>query len=127
MLGHLNELVAATDLPINADFESGYASSAGEVGANVKLAVETQSGNQVVEREGRVQSGKKLKYAVKMNPDCMAPPTGRFRRVLPEGVLGRMTNYVLFHVVEALWPNGDDHIKEADLQSGHAVALAASN
>ena len=98
-----------------------------DVNSIVKLAVETQSGHQVVEREGRVQSGKKLKYAVKMNPDCMAPPTGRFRRVLPEGVLGRMTNYVLFHVVEALWPNGDDHIKEAELPSDQAVAFVAPN
>lgn len=41
VLKHLAELVAATDVPINADFESGYAHNPAEVGANVKLAVET--------------------------------------------------------------------------------------
>jgi 2-methylisocitrate lyase-like PEP mutase family enzyme len=41
VLQHLAELVAATDVPINADFESGYAHNPAEVGANVKLAIET--------------------------------------------------------------------------------------
>lgn len=41
VLQHLAELVAATDVPINADFESGYAHDPAEVGANVKLAVAT--------------------------------------------------------------------------------------
>src|SRR5215813_6295384 len=41
VLNHLAELVAATDLPINADFESGYANNPAEVAANVKLAGET--------------------------------------------------------------------------------------
>jgi hypothetical protein len=98
-----------------------------DVNSIVKLAVETQSGHQVVEREGRVQSGKTLKYAVKMNPDCMAPPTGRFRRVLPESTLGRVTNYVLFHIVEALWPNSDEHTREASLPVEHSAALAPTH
>jgi hypothetical protein len=38
------------------------------VNSIVKLAVEAQSGTEVVERRGRVQSGKKLKYAVAMKP-----------------------------------------------------------
>lgn len=40
-LTHLRELVAATNLPINADFESGFASDAAGVGESVRLAVET--------------------------------------------------------------------------------------
>jgi 2-methylisocitrate lyase-like PEP mutase family enzyme len=40
-LAHLAELVAATDVPINADFESGFASSPAGVGESVRLAVET--------------------------------------------------------------------------------------
>jgi 2-methylisocitrate lyase-like PEP mutase family enzyme len=40
-LGHLHEIVAATDLPINADFESGFASDANGVAESVRLAVET--------------------------------------------------------------------------------------
>lgn len=90
----------------------------------VKLAVETQSGQELVEREGKVLSGKKLKYAVKMNPDCMAPPTGRFRRVLPEGVLGRLTNFVLFNIVEALWPNDPDHTRTAEPLTHNPAAFA---
>ncbi len=41
VLAHLAEMVDATDLPVNADFESGYASDAGGVAENVRLAVET--------------------------------------------------------------------------------------
>ena len=40
-LEHLHEIVAATDLPINADFESGFASNANGVSESVRLAVET--------------------------------------------------------------------------------------
>jgi 2-methylisocitrate lyase-like PEP mutase family enzyme len=41
VLSHLREIVAATDLPVNADFESGYADDAGGVGHSVRLAIET--------------------------------------------------------------------------------------
>ena len=41
VLAHLHELVAATDLPLNADFESGYAADAAGVAESVRLAVET--------------------------------------------------------------------------------------
>jgi len=40
-LAHLQEMVAATDLPINADFESGFASDATGVAESVRLAIET--------------------------------------------------------------------------------------
>ena len=40
-LAHLHAMVAATDLPINADFESGFATNASGVGESVRLAVET--------------------------------------------------------------------------------------
>ena len=39
-LAHLAELVAATDVPINADFEKGFANDAAGVAASVRLAVE---------------------------------------------------------------------------------------
>lgn len=38
VLSHLSELVAATDVPINADFEGGFAHDPAGVAANVKLA-----------------------------------------------------------------------------------------
>ena len=41
VLAHLHELAAATDLPLNADFESGYAAHAAGVAESVRLAVET--------------------------------------------------------------------------------------
>ncbi len=40
-LAHLHELAAATDLPVNADFESGFARDAAGVAESVRLAVET--------------------------------------------------------------------------------------
>ena len=40
-LAHLHELVAAVDVPINADFESGFAPDAAGVAENVRLAVAT--------------------------------------------------------------------------------------
>ena len=41
VLTHLRQLVAATDLPVNADFESGYARDAAGVGESVRMALET--------------------------------------------------------------------------------------
>ncbi|HEY6515261.1 MAG TPA: isocitrate lyase/phosphoenolpyruvate mutase family protein [Steroidobacteraceae bacterium] len=41
ILAHLRALVEATDLPINADFESGYARDPDGVAQSVRLAVET--------------------------------------------------------------------------------------
>ena len=40
VLAHLREIVAATDLPVNADFESGFACDAAGVAESVRLAVE---------------------------------------------------------------------------------------
>ncbi|HXQ40706.1 MAG TPA: isocitrate lyase/phosphoenolpyruvate mutase family protein [Candidatus Udaeobacter sp.] len=41
MLAHLGAIVAATALPVNADFENGYADEPSGVAANVARAVET--------------------------------------------------------------------------------------
>lgn len=41
MLAHLTQLCAATDIPVNADFEGGYAHDPAGVGANVTLGVAT--------------------------------------------------------------------------------------
>ena len=40
-LAHLHEIVAATDLPVNADFESGFAADAAGVAESVRLAVDS--------------------------------------------------------------------------------------
>src|ERR671927_1312190 len=41
MLAHIGEIVEATTLPVNADFQAGYADEPQDVAANVKLCVET--------------------------------------------------------------------------------------
>ncbi len=41
VLDHLHEIVSATDLPVNADFESGFAHDPAGVAESVRLAVET--------------------------------------------------------------------------------------
>jgi 2-methylisocitrate lyase-like PEP mutase family enzyme len=40
VLDHLRTLCAATDLPLNADFESGFASDAAGVGESVRMAID---------------------------------------------------------------------------------------
>lgn len=41
VLAHLRILAAATDLPLNADFESGYAADAAGVAESVRMAIDT--------------------------------------------------------------------------------------
>jgi 2-methylisocitrate lyase-like PEP mutase family enzyme len=41
MLAHIRAIVEASDLPVNADYESGYADDPAGVGENVRLCVET--------------------------------------------------------------------------------------
>lgn len=41
VLAHLREMVAATDLPLNADFESGFAPDAAGVAESVRLAIDS--------------------------------------------------------------------------------------
>ena len=41
VLAHLRDIVAATDLPVNADFESGFAPDPQGVADSVRLAIET--------------------------------------------------------------------------------------
>jgi 2-methylisocitrate lyase-like PEP mutase family enzyme len=41
MLEHIRELVAATDVPVNADFENGFAHEPEKMAENVKLCIET--------------------------------------------------------------------------------------
>lgn len=41
VLAHLRTLVAATELPLNADFEKGFADAPDEVARNVQLAIDT--------------------------------------------------------------------------------------
>src|ERR1700742_886607 len=52
VLAHLRVLSAATDLPVNADFESGFGADIGELSESVRLAVEAGvSGLSVEDRD----------------------------------------------------------------------------
>lgn len=54
VLSHLRELCGATDLPVNADFEAGFADGPEGVGANVALAIGTGvAGLSIEDRTGR--------------------------------------------------------------------------
>ena len=58
VLQHLGSLCAAVDLPVNADFESGFAASPEEVAANVELAVHTGvAGLSIEDRKIDVEAG----------------------------------------------------------------------
>jgi len=81
----------------------------------VKGAVEARSEHGVVEREGRLFSGAALKYGVKMEPTCLAPPEAYFSRTLPRTAFGRMTNFVLFRIVEPMLPAKETRVATAQL------------
>ena len=54
MLGHIREMVAAVDLPMNADFENGYADEPKDIAANVRLCLETGvAGLSIEDNSGR--------------------------------------------------------------------------
>ena len=55
MLAHIRELVEATNLPVNADFENGYADDPNELATNVRLCVETgAAGVSIEDNTGRI-------------------------------------------------------------------------
>jgi 2-methylisocitrate lyase-like PEP mutase family enzyme len=49
VLAHLRELVESTDVPVNADYENGFAHEPDELAENVRLCVETGVGGLSVE------------------------------------------------------------------------------
>jgi 2-methylisocitrate lyase-like PEP mutase family enzyme len=54
VLSHLRLLCASTDLPVNADFEAGFADEPEQVAANVRLACDTGiAGLSIEDRTGR--------------------------------------------------------------------------
>jgi 2-methylisocitrate lyase-like PEP mutase family enzyme len=54
VLAHLREICAATDLPVNADYESGFADSTEELAHSVRVAVDTGvAGVSIEDRQGK--------------------------------------------------------------------------
>src|SRR5438034_3001851 len=57
MLGHIREIVEATPLPVNADFQSGYADEPEGVAANVRLCLATGvAGLSIEDNTGRTDA-----------------------------------------------------------------------
>ena len=84
----------------------------------VKLAIEAQSNQSVVERSGRLFAGSAMHYGISMYPTCLAPPDGRFARVLPQTKFDRFANFVKFQIVEWIWPGGDGKSAVAETTPG---------
>jgi hypothetical protein len=99
-------LQATAEFKLNRDAQSEIATDAkaDDLKALVKHAIEAQGDQSVVERDGRLFAGAALNYGVSMNPVCLAPPDGRFERVLPRTTLGRAINFVLFDIIEPILP-----------------------
>lgn len=110
-------LHATAEFKLDRDAQSklaaGSKGTADNVRDIVKLAVESQSEQAVVEKDGRLFAGTALEYGVSMNPICLAPPDGRFQRVLPQTAWGRVANFVLFNIVEPILPAKPDPLKVA--------------
>jgi hypothetical protein len=101
-------LQATAEFRLGRDAQSKLATSANTTPETIKDAVKqaiaSQGDQSVVDKEGQRFIGPALKYGVSMNPMCLAPPEGRFSRVLPKSALGRVTNFVLFNIVEPILP-----------------------
>jgi len=106
------------DRDAQSKLEAGAKATADNIKDIVKLAVETQSDQSVVDKEGRLFAGAALKYGVSMNPICLAPPNGRFQRLLPQTVLGRVANFVLFDIIEPIFPAKPDRVEVAQSAYG---------
>jgi hypothetical protein len=110
-------LHATAEFKLDRDAQSklaaGSKTTADNVRDIVKLAVESQSEQAVVEKDGRLFAGTALEYGVSMNPLCLAPPDAHFQRILPQTALGRVANFVLFNIVEPILPAKPDHLDVA--------------
>ncbi|UPJ53707.1 hypothetical protein IVB30_21785 [Bradyrhizobium sp. 200] len=105
-------LTATAEFKLDRDAQSKLDTSANatadDVKGIVKLAVESQGNQDVVDREGRLLAGKALQYGAVLSPECVAPRHSRFRRVVPSTTLGRFWNYVLFNILEPILPAKDE-------------------
>jgi hypothetical protein len=104
--GH-QTLQATVEFKLGRDVESTLeidGRTASEIKHLIKQAVESQAHENVVVREDRLFSGSALKFGIQVNPTCLSPKTARFERSLPDTTFDRMVNFVLFSMVEPLFP-----------------------
>lgn len=111
-------LQATAEFKLDRDAQSKLATNANTTPDNVKdvvkKAIAVQGNQSVVDKEGRWFAGTALKYGVSMNPICLAPPNGRFERILPTTALGRITNFVLYRIVEPILPGKSERVEVAE-------------
>ena len=82
VLAHLRTLCAATDLPVNADFEAGFADSPDGVAANVALAADTGiAGLSIEDRTGATL------YELSLATDRIAAASEALQRTAPDVLL----------------------------------------
>jgi 2-methylisocitrate lyase-like PEP mutase family enzyme len=74
MLAHIRTLVAATDLPVNADFEAGYADTLDALAANVRLCVEAGS---PASRSRTPWGTARTRFSTSRSPRAGSRPLGR--------------------------------------------------
>jgi hypothetical protein len=117
-------LSATSEFKLDRDAQSKLATTSdatvNDVKDIMKRAVEAQGKQDVVDKEGRLLSGKALQYGVALTPLCLAPTHSRFSRVVPSTTLGRFWNYVLFNILEPMLPAAKDD--ELDVAQPHAGA-----
>jgi len=114
-------LTATAEFKLDRDAQSKLETSSNaavnDVKDIMKRAVEAQGNQDVVDKEGRLLSGKALQYGAALTPLCLAPTNSRFSRVVPSTTLGRFWNYVLFNILEPILPAKDD---QSDVALPHA-------
>ena len=85
-------LLATAEFKLDRDSQNKLTTGADitpdKVNDALKTAIETQSDQSVVERDGRLYSGSALNYGVEFYPTCLAPSGARFARVLPRNSFG---------------------------------------
>ena len=80
----------------------------------------TQTDQTKVERESLPFGDSELTYGVEMTPMCLAPKTAHFARTLPRTMMGRAYNFVLFHIIEPLFPRQPDDVDVAERATAQA-------
>lgn len=95
VLAHVAEIVAATDLPVNADFQSGYARDPEVVAANVARCVDTGvAGLSIEDSTGEPGQLYDLPIAVRRIKAARAAIDAKKVRVLP---VARTESYLVGH------------------------------
>jgi 2-methylisocitrate lyase-like PEP mutase family enzyme len=95
VLAHVAEIVAATDLPVNADFQSGYAHEPEQVASNVGLCVDTGvAGLSIEDATGEPGQLYELPFAVERIQAARAAIDAKGARVL---LTARAESYLVGH------------------------------